>query len=66
MLDLRLLKDTKLSLKLALHEWSLSYFHVGGSKNHLSGINIKLSVHLLVASSKDCRQKSPLKSDFKK
>lgn len=66
MLDFRLLKDTKLSLKLALHQWSLSCFHAGGSNNHLSGINIKLSVHLLVASSKDHRQKSPLKSDFKK
>lgn len=65
-LELRLLKDAKLSLKLALHPWSLSYSHVGGSDNHLTGINIKLYKHLLVMSSKDHRQKSPLKSDFKK
>lgn len=42
MLELRLLEDAKLSLKLALNQWFLSYFHVGGSNNHLSGINIKL------------------------
>lgn len=56
MLEIRLLKDAKLSLKLALHQWYLSYFPVGGSDNHsVSGIKIKLYVHLLVLSSKEQR-----------
>ena len=65
-LEIRLLKDAKLSLKLALHQWYLSYFHCGSSDNHsVSGVKIKLYVHLLVLSSKEHRQKYPLKSDFK-
>jgi len=43
MLQIRLLKDAKLSLKLALYQWYFSYFQVGGSNNcSVSGIKIKL------------------------
>lgn len=66
LMELGLLKDAKLSFKLVLHQWSLSHFHVGGSNNRLSGINIKPCVHLLVENSEDHRQCSPLKCDFKK
>lgn len=56
MLEIRLLKDAKLSLKLALHQWYRSYCYVGGSDNHsVSGIKIKLYVHLLVLSSKELK-----------
>lgn len=37
MLEIRLLKDAKLSHKIALHQWFFCHFHGGDSKS-MSGI----------------------------